>query len=111
MRKIDEYIREISAFAISIPELEEFLLLSDLSQEFYCVKNNLDHYDTVAVAILYAVQVSRHKKMLKKVEQSIRQRYLNYSFKAPHKDSYFDVKDASVKFIELWESIDMSEWK
>ena len=66
MRHIDEYIHEISAQAISIAELEEFLLLSDLSQEFCCIKNGLDHYNTLATALLYAVQVSRHKEKLKK---------------------------------------------
>ena len=74
MRHIDEYIHEISAQAISIAELEEFLLLSDLSQEFCCIKNGLDHYDTLATAMLYTVQVSRYKEQLKKVDQAIRQR-------------------------------------
>ena len=110
MRHIDVYIHEIGAQAISIAELEEFLLLSDLSQEFCCIKNGLDHYDTLATAVLYAVQVSRHKEKLKKVNQAIRQRYLNYTFKMPNQNSYFDIKELSIQFIELSETIDMTEW-
>ena len=111
MRHIDEYIHEISAQAISIAELEEFLLLSDLSQEFFCIKNGLDHYDTLATAVLYAVQVSRYKEKLKKVDQAIRQRYLNYTYKMPSQNSYFDVKQLSIQFIELSETIDLTEWR
>ena len=110
MRNIDEYIHEIAAQAISIAELEEFLLLSDLSQEYYCIKNGLDHYDTVATAVLYAVQVSRHRDKLKKVEQAIRQRYLNYTFKMPSQSSFFDIKELSIQFIELSETIDLTDW-
>tara|TARA_B100000674_G_C37778568_1_gene886102 strand:+ start:641 stop:991 length:351 start_codon:yes stop_codon:yes gene_type:complete len=110
MRRIDEYIHEISAQAISIAELEEFLLLSDLSQEFYCIKNGLDHYNTVATAVLYAVQVSRHKDKLKKVDQVIRQRYLNYTFKMPNQNSFLDIKELSIQFIELSEIVDLTEW-
>ena len=110
MRHIDEYIHEISAQAISIAELEEFLLLSDLSQEFYCIKNGLDHYDTVATAVLYAVQVSSHRDKLKKVDQAIRQRYLNYTFKMPNQNSYFDVRELSIQFIELSETVDLTDW-
>ena len=110
MRHIDEYIHEISAQAISIAELEEFLLLSDLSQEFFCIKNGLDHYDTLATAVLYAVQVSRHKGKLKKVDQAIRQRYLNYAYKIPNQNSYFDVKQLAIQFIEISETIDLTEW-
>ena len=111
MRHIDEYIHEISARAISIAELEEFLLLSDLSREFFCIKNGLDHYDTLATAVLYAVQVSRHKEKLKKVDQAIRQRCLNYTYKMPNQNSYFDVKQLSIQFIELSETIDLTEWR
>ena len=109
MRHIDEYIHEISAQAISIAELEEFLLLSDLSQEFFCIKNGLNHCDTLATAVLYAVQVSRHKEKLKKVGQAIRQRYLNYTYKMPNQNSYFDIKELSIQFIELSETIDLTE--
>ena len=110
MRHIDVYIHEIAAQAISIAELEEFLLLSDLSQEFFCIKNGLDHYDTLATAVLYAVQVIRYKEKLKKVDQVIRQRYLNYTYKMPNQDSCFDIKELSSQFIELSEIIDLTEW-
>ena len=110
MRHIDEYIHQILTQAISIAELEEFFLLSDLSQEFCCIKNGLDHYDTLATAVLYAVQVSRYKEKLKKVDQAIRQRYLNYTYKMPSQNSCFDIKELSIQFIELSETIDLTEW-
>ena len=111
MRIIDEYIHEISAQAISIAEVEEFLLLSDLAQEFYCVKNDLDHYNTVAAAVLYAVQVCRYKDKLKEVDRAIRERYLSYTFKTPNKNSFFDVKELSIQFIKLSVQASMKEYQ